>query len=222
MEAALTEAAPGMAVERWAARHGPALARFRASAVRADLPMTLGEAMGLGKASPGRVHQFATGRALARELLPRLGARSDWPLPVRRDGPPEWPPGLVGSISHSERLCLVGVAPTTTVQALGVDIEPVACLDDAMVDLICRPEEAAAASDKNALAYFVAKEAFYKAYRALADAFLDFQDVRVSFDRSGVFEAWILNPSKPQPAALHAVRGTIGLMEGHHVAICWA
>lgn len=219
MDLGEVNALPGAAVEKWAARHGPRGALFRAGAICADLPLTVSEAQGLGRVSCRRRQQFATGRTLARDLLGRLRGGSDLSLPIRRDGAPGWPLGFVGSIAHSDALCLVGVARSPAILAIGVDLEPVAPLDDQLAALICRPDETVFPSGWDALAHFVAKEAFYKAYSTLADGFLDFCDVRVRFDQSGDFHASIVNPARPSPAVLQGVGGKISIKEGHYVAI---
>src|SRR5215467_5584138 len=61
------------------------------------------------KAVEKRVRAFASGRLCARNLLARFGLH-DAVLPAAEDGRPVWPAGFVGSISHTDDLCVAAVA----------------------------------------------------------------------------------------------------------------
>jgi 4'-phosphopantetheinyl transferase EntD len=87
-----------------------------------------------------RARELATGRRCARVLLARLG----WPeFALLRDdqGLPCWPPGVVGSISHTRDLCVVAVASARDVVGLGVDVERAGPLERRLWRRICTRAE---------------------------------------------------------------------------------
>src|SRR5437763_335927 len=71
----------------------------------------------IARAVPKRRAEFATGRVCARQALERLGVAVG-PLLPHPDRSPAWPPGIVGSISHTDGYCAVAVAEAT--RALGI------------------------------------------------------------------------------------------------------
>ena len=121
----------------------------------------------LAQASLARQREFSAGRDCARRALVALGLQ---PVPVARGaaGEPIWPPGVVGSISHTEGLCTVAAAYAGRVRALGVDVEPDRAESMAFARRICSQTELEAiermGAPIEALApvIFSAKEATYK------------------------------------------------------------
>ncbi len=129
--------------------------------------------------------EFATGRALLRELL-----GIDAEIPVRPDRRPEFPDGIVGTLAHDQDIAIAATAAATSCRALGIDIEPTTELERDLVPVICRPEE----RHLDAHLVFVLKEAAYKAWSSLGGRMLEHRDVSVRFDhRSGDFAATILS-----------------------------
>ncbi|MFF1357750.1 4'-phosphopantetheinyl transferase [Streptomyces sp. NPDC058297] len=121
-----------------------------------------------------RRSEFATGRALAREAMGRAGhiGHAAQALPVGAHRQPLWPEGLLGSISHSEGLFAVAVAPADGCWALGIDVERLARLGPrrvaALRSVVLTEAERRAAprdtpDDVRALEIFSAKEAVFKA-----------------------------------------------------------
>jgi len=158
----------------------------------------------LSNASVRRKASFLAGRACAHAALAELGSHP-CAIPIGAAGAPVWPEGVVGSISHTDRLAAAVLARTPPVRGLGLDIEDDLPLDDArMVRLICRTDEylpGYEADDPAHLLYgkllFVVKEAVYKLHRPLGGDFLDFQDVRASLDMArGRFCAELVDPRK--------------------------
>ena len=76
----------------------------------------------LSKAVPKRRNEFITGRRCAREALAQIGIESCALVPDE-NRVPEWPIGVVGSISHSVGLCCAIAAHADNKACLGVDIE---------------------------------------------------------------------------------------------------
>lgn len=84
------------------------------------------ERLSLPSAGPSRLREFAAGRFHARLAMAKLGHPA---VDLRRgdDGAPQWPTGIVGSISHTlwrgRVFVVAAVARSNHVRALGVDLE---------------------------------------------------------------------------------------------------
>lgn len=153
-----------------------------------------------------RRREFTAGRAAARHAITRFCEEAR-PITVNQDRTPRWPPGIIGSISHCDRLCAAVVAPTTQVMSLGLDLEVAEPISDQLLRLICDPGEIAFLKALQPLqgsnwgkVVFCAKEAFYKCYYQTAGTFLDFSDVSVRISKAGKhpcgdFSVTLKNPS---------------------------
>jgi enterobactin synthetase component D len=152
----------------------------------------------IATAGPRRRAEFATSRRLAHELLHALGiAEAAAPLSADADGLPVWPAGIVGSISHCQAACVVAVAPSDELRALGVDVELAAPLPPGVGPLVLFPGDDAFLSPRSppadwsrALAeriVFSAKEAAYKTIFPRHRTSLDFDAMAIdgSFDPTG-------------------------------------
>ena len=143
------------------------------------------------KAIASRQREFATGRVLAHRLLDQAG--HDAPALLRdKDRVPEWPSGIVGSITHCDSLCVVAVGSNETHAGVGLDVEPDEPVSSGVERVVCRPEEGPwldGASDDEDRArrvrlIFSVKEATYKAFYPELRTFWSFQDVHVAVDES--------------------------------------
>jgi 4'-phosphopantetheinyl transferase EntD len=148
-------------------------------------PLEVAEVPSTARMSPRRLQEFSAGRAHARAALRQLGLREP-AVAVGPDRSPRWPAGFVGSISHAVDLALAVAAPSSTLRAIGVDLEPAVPLDQELVRRVCRPEElrllgTSAASLKRAKLIFSAKESVYKCLAPLTGTFLEFEDVEILF-----------------------------------------
>jgi len=145
-----------------------------------------------------RRQEFATGRALAHQLLDRLGVPDVPLLPAQRRAP-AWPAGVVGSISHGSGLCVVAVASVLTCTALGLDVESAAPLRHKLRRQILREDERQGLSElseaeagQRAKLVFSAKECFYKALSPRLDRVLAFEDVRLTIEDDGRFSGELM------------------------------
>jgi 4'-phosphopantetheinyl transferase EntD len=143
------------------------------------------EAAYLGRAVPKRVQEFAAGRLCARRALAEFGVM-DFALQVAGDRQPIWPDSMVGSITHTGRLCVAVVAERKRLAAVGVDSEIVGDVARDTWSTICGPGEAAwldslPASQQAAAVtlIFSAKEAFYKCQYPVAGEWLNFHDLLI-------------------------------------------
>jgi len=153
----------------------------------------------LARWGDARRSEFATVRVLARRALGDLGMP---PVAIPRggNGAPEWPTGVVGSMTHCPGFRAAAVAHGKAVRTIGVDAEPALSLPDGVLPLVSLPEEQSqlqrfADADPEVpwdRLLFCIKEAVYKAWFPLTKLWLGFEDVRVDIDREGAFVATVL------------------------------
>jgi 4'-phosphopantetheinyl transferase EntD len=144
-----------------------------------------GELHYVAQARAKRLEEFAAGRACARLALAEFGVQG-FALRAAADRQPLWPPGFVGSITHTTGLCAAAVASRTDVTALGLDSEIVGAPTLDIWPTICREEElrwieSLPLTERSAAVtlLFSVKEAFYKCQYPLVSEWLDFHDLRV-------------------------------------------
>jgi 4'-phosphopantetheinyl transferase EntD len=152
----------------------------------------------IANAVESRRREFATARTCARAALARLGVPA---VAVLRGpgGAPQWPEGIVGSITHCDGYRAAVVALTKDVVSLGVDAEPDEPLPDhGMLDLIALKEECVRLRELAAgtpgtcwdRLLFAAKESVYKTWFPLAQRWLGFESADVVIDaHKGTFTA---------------------------------
>jgi 4'-phosphopantetheinyl transferase EntD len=139
-------------------------------------------------AVPKRRAEFGTARSCARRGLAAMG----FPpvvLPPGEDGAPRWPPGVVGSITHTSGYCAVVLARDPPVHSVGLDVETLRQLEPGVADLILTPREHQWVRDQRdqphchqadlVLLFFSAKEAYYKCQYPVTRRSLDFIDVEL-------------------------------------------
>ncbi|WP_214416773.1 4'-phosphopantetheinyl transferase family protein [Sphaerisporangium fuscum] len=157
------------------------------------------EESAISHADEKRRQEFSTTRACAHDALRKLGMRPGPVLPGLR-GEPQWPPGVVGSITHCAgyRGAVLGVSSKVT--TIGIDAEPNDPLVHGVLDAISLPEERESLSRLAARhprvhwdrLLFSAKESVYKAWFPLTKRWIDFEDILVNIDPSnGQFSAWL-------------------------------
>jgi 4'-phosphopantetheinyl transferase EntD len=169
-------------------------------------------------ATSARLAEFAAGRHTARLALASLDpllAR----MPVLRDprGAPEWPSGVVGSITHSAGWTGAVVARSRRsrfgrgVAAIGLDAEPIGPLPAGVLEVVASVEEREAlarlAAEQPGIPWdtllFSAKEATYKAWYPVTGAVVGHDAVRVELSPAGGFRAMAsADDATGQPATL--------------------
>jgi 4'-phosphopantetheinyl transferase EntD len=152
-----------------------------------------------------RRREFTAGRNAARAALAELGC-APAAIPIGEKREPIFPPGISGTITHTQDYCAVAVIRTGEVLAIGVDAELNEPLSGELRRMIVGPHEEAAllaalgnaACDGAKLAFSI-KEAFYKAFYQRAQLFLDFRDAFVSVDvQRGEFFLRVLKTDVPE------------------------
>jgi 4'-phosphopantetheinyl transferase EntD len=154
----------------------------------------------VARAVDKRRREFAAARACARAGLARLGVPPAPILPGLR-GAPQWPPGIVGSITHCAGYRASALARAEDMLTLGLDAEPDDRLPDGVLDAVSSADERAALDALARAApgpswdrlLFCAKEAVYKAWFPLTRRWLGFADAVVTIDHErGTFAARLL------------------------------
>ncbi len=165
-----------------------------------DAELYAGEEAVIASAVDKRRREFATGRACARTALAKLGVPAAAILRGSR-GAPQWPPGVVGSITHCAGYRASAVALGRDVVAIGLDAEPNDALPDGVLRAVAGEAEQARIAALEAAhpevswdrLLFSAKESVYKAWFPLTGRWLRFRDARVDFDPvEGTFTARLL------------------------------
>jgi 4'-phosphopantetheinyl transferase EntD len=157
----------------------------------------------IARAVPKRRTEFATGRHCARTAL---GALAIAPAPILpgQGGAPQWPPGIVGSITHCDGYRAAAVARASEVITIGLDAEPAQWLPAEVLQLVALPDERDRLGDLARAApgvcwdrlLFSAKESVYKAWFPLARRWLGFADADITINAAdGTFEARLLVPA---------------------------
>jgi 4'-phosphopantetheinyl transferase EntD len=132
-----------------------------------------------------RSRDFARGRDCARRALKVLGVP---PTAILRGpgGEPQWPAGIVGTITHTDDYAAAAVAPRSLLRGIGIDAERQDGMTDDVLDVIATRDErewirAAGAALPWALLLFSAKESVFKACFGVLGWF-DFHEARVQLD----------------------------------------
>jgi 4'-phosphopantetheinyl transferase EntD len=133
-----------------------------------------------------RRSEFVTARHCARMALERLGIP---PAPILKGekGEPQWPDGVVGSLTHTRGFRGAVVGRSAVVRSVGVDAEPHDVLPDGVLNAISLPAErheigALPAGLHWDRILFCAKEATYKAWFPLTSRWLGFEDAHITFE----------------------------------------
>jgi 4'-phosphopantetheinyl transferase EntD len=136
---------------------------------------------------PKRRNEHLTGRSLARLALADLGM--DAGAIVRRDDrSPAWPPGIGGSITHTDGLCAVVVARLPEGWGVGIDAEVDEPLAAAVTERVLGPSELdrlGARLDQDGVVAFSAKESVFKAVNPLTGRWLEPHDIEITLHDDG-------------------------------------
>jgi 4'-phosphopantetheinyl transferase EntD len=158
------------------------------------------EAAVVAKAVPKRQREFADVRACARAALGRLGV-PPVPLVPGHRGAPQWPEGVVGSMTHCDGYRAAAVARAADAFGIGIDAEPDQPLPEGVLDVISLPAEREQLRMLSRLRravcwerlLFSAKESVFKVWYPLASCELDFSEAEITIDAaSGTFSARLL------------------------------
>lgn len=134
-----------------------------------------------------RQREFSWGRQFAHQALVQLDSMTTF-IGKDEKGCPQWPDGVVGSISHTDKYGIAAVAPETGYRSIGIDLEEIERMKPALWSRLFTASEIAILKEhtdeseqqRHATILFSAKEAFYKCDYPLNKRQLDFTDVHVT------------------------------------------
>ncbi|MEV0052832.1 4'-phosphopantetheinyl transferase superfamily protein [Saccharopolyspora shandongensis] len=149
----------------------------------------------IARARDKRRREFTTGRWCAHQALSRLGVP---PAPLLRGerGAPQWPAGILGSITHCTGYRAAVAARADEVHTVGIDAEPHAPLPDGVLNVVSLEVERADLARLSAAwpdthwdrILFSCKETVYKAWYPITGRWLGFEDARLELG-TGTFTA---------------------------------
>jgi 4'-phosphopantetheinyl transferase EntD len=161
----------------------------------------------IARAVDKRRREFTTARACARSALAALGLPPAPILPGPR-GAPQWPPGVVGSITHCAGYRACAVARDREVVTIGLDAEPHDKLPEGVLGAVSSAAEQqrlrALTTARPDVCWdrmlFSAKESVYKAWFPLTGRWLGFEEADVDIDpAAGTFTARLLPDAEARP-----------------------
>lgn len=151
---------------------------------------------------PGRLRTFVAGRRAAAAALECLG-HEPFPIGVGPRRQPLWPPGIVGSITHTDDRCIVVASNAYGAAGIGIDVEHRGRVTADVLGTILTASELVhhqrltpSQAERFAGQCFGAKEALYKAQFPVTGAWLGFHDVHL-----GVGPPWQLHIDAESPVA---------------------
>ena len=186
----------------------PGVASAEAFGDPADLALYPEEEAQLSRAVDKRRREYGTVRACARRAMAQLGVPPA-PIPRGERGAPQWPAGVVGSMTHCNgyRAAAVALVPGGPVVTIGIDAEPHEPLPDGVLEHIAIGAELARLAELRLAGaavhwdrlLFSAKESVYKAWFPLARRWLGFEEADITLRPGGTFTARLLGTSTTTP-----------------------
>ncbi len=146
-------------------------------------------------ASIKRQREFACGRYYAHRVLQNLGC--DVSIIGRdEDGCPQWPEGIVGSISHTDDYCIAAAGMAACIGSIGIDLERSKRLKPRLWHRLFNSCEIAKLNDiadpveqqRQATIIFSAKEAFYKCTFPLRGKRIVFAGIEICLEENNVLK----------------------------------
>ena len=183
------------------------------------------ERLHLAKAVLKRRNEFIAGRHCARAALARIGV-SPCALPPDKSRVPQWPKGVIGSISHTVGLCCSVVAYRDSFTCLGVDLETTTRISPGVIERVVHPLEAdfVGADQARGSLFFSAKEAFFKAQFTTWGVWPNFDDLVLQADlpagRLQVIQTASNLPASLRSAALK-MQFRCAFIGDYVLVVCW-
>ncbi len=185
------------------------------------------EEAAVARALDTRRREFAQGRTCARRALARLGV-PPVAIPVLPNRAPEWPAGIVGSITHTSELVCAVVAHAATLPSIGIDVESRSRrLRPRIAKFICTPAEQAARAvlpdEMDSLRLvFSAKESVHKCVAPISGITLGFHDVELDFDvRNETFRPRLVGASNPALPDFGRMQGRYAVTEHFVITVVY-
>lgn len=184
-----------------------------------ETPVCAAEEALIARAVAKRQREFRAGRHAAHSLFKQHNVQCEALLTgVQRE--PMWPPGWVGSITHTRGYCAAAIAANDHYRGIGLDVEQARPLQPELIDSLCTRREQDQlqrlrwqlgnnfASELYETILFSAKECIHKVYFPLNYHTLDFLDAEVQIDPTrGTLQATIIHPPQVAQHPLTQLQG---------------
>ncbi len=162
---------------------------------RTKFPLSRKEFQAVRRAIPKREVEYRTGRFLIKKLLDISQFNTDTNLYKKNNGAPNWPAGIIGSITHSGSICIAAISNTNTFSGIGLDLEQGEFRRNDEKYLAHYDELHSYPGHLNYTAklrvVFSCKEAIFKSLERVLVEPVDFKDVAIQFAstiESNIFE----------------------------------
>jgi 4'-phosphopantetheinyl transferase EntD len=135
----------------------------------------------IARAQERRVHEFSTGRRLARFAMAELGLPAA-AIARAEDRSPVWPASMKGSITHAGDVAVAAVTRAHALAGLGIDLERTERVTGKLFARIFTPAECELldnADPRMPGVLFSAKEAGYKAVNPGVGRYIGFHEAEV-------------------------------------------
>ena len=129
--------------------------------------------------------EFFFGRLSARDAIRKIDPNFDATIAIGKDRYPQWPLGIIGSITHCKGYAAALVGERDTYVGIGLDAEPLMTQQQvvelgtmiASADEMVLMQSTRLSLTEQLTVLFSAKESFYKATYPLHKTILEFHDV---------------------------------------------
>lgn len=172
-----------------------------------------------------RRNEFIAGRRCARKALSEIGLAPRALVPDENRAP-QWPNGVMGSISHSGKLCCAVVAHSRAIACLGVDLEMTNRISSGVIKRVVHPWEKAFVNDNQTRGslIFSVKEAFFKAQFPVWKIWPNFDDL--AFQEGGAAgQLELTKAAEHLPGSLHSALKKMhfryAFFDGYVLTLCW-
>lgn len=130
-----------------------------------------------------RQYEFIAGRLCAQVVCKELNDKRNI-INQCPHGRPIWPPGIVGSISHSSQIAVCAASQNKKIKAIGIDSE-IVTNDDKIISSIknlvmVKNEESLIEKFEDYFLIFSLKESLFKCLNPFSNLIFDFKEIKVS------------------------------------------
>jgi 4'-phosphopantetheinyl transferase EntD len=165
------------------------------------------------RAVPKRQNEYFATRHLARLALAELTVPAG-PILNHEDRSPRWPPGVLGSLTHTDVWCGVAVAKSEqTLRSVGIDMERLGSVSPEVAARIFSQWELSHAKGGDLAIRFSAKEAFYKAIYPFVGRYVGFGEVEIELLTAGEFSVRVVSEALAGELAALKVSGLYATRE---------
>lgn len=163
--------------------------------LRTKFPLSQREYQDIQNAVPMRELEYRISRSLVKRLLDISPLETQTSLYKKHNGAPNWPSGILGSVSHTKSICIAAITKSRQYSGLGIDVEVEDVEPDLEPFIVAQGESGLfpghISHSATLRVIFCCKETIFKSLETYLTKRIDFLDVIVKFSKpnpSGIFE----------------------------------